>query len=46
MNVLKKGYAIIEDDNDNIITSKLKLDILNEVNINFHDGKVRCKILK
>lgn len=46
MNVLKKGYAIIEDDNDNIITSKFKLDTLNEVSINFHDGKVRCKILK
>lgn len=46
INVLKKGYAIVEDEKSNIITSKFKIDPLSEISINFHDGKVRCKILE
>ena len=46
INVLKKGYAIVEDNNRNIITSKNKLKDLNEINIKFHDGEVKCKILE
>ena len=46
INVLKKGYAIVEDEKSNIITSKFKIDSVSEININFHDGKVRCKILE
>lgn len=45
INVLKKGYAIIEDNNKNIISSKETLEDLQEINIIFKDGKVKSKII-
>ncbi|GAA0085005.1 exodeoxyribonuclease VII large subunit [Clostridium sp. MB05] len=45
INVLKKGYTIIEDNNSNVISSKEKIKDLNEFNIIFKDGKVKGKIL-
>lgn len=46
LNVLKKGYTIIEDNNNKVISSKSMLSDINEVNIVFSDGKVKSKILK
>ena len=45
LNVLKKGYTIIEDNNK-VISSKSMLSDIDEVNIVFSDGKVKSKILK
>ncbi|MBD7914490.1 exodeoxyribonuclease VII large subunit [Clostridium sp. Sa3CUN1] len=46
LNVLKKGYTIIEDNNNKVISSKSMLSDIDEVNIVFSDGKVKSKILK
>lgn len=45
INVLKKGYTIIEDNEENIISSKEKIKDLEEFNIIFKDGKVKGKIV-
>lgn len=45
INVLKKGYTIIEDNKENIISSKEKIKDLEEFNIIFKDGKVKGKIV-
>ena len=46
INVLKKGFTIVEDTNNNIISSKKQLEGIEEINIIFNDGKVKTKILK
>ncbi|MBE6053546.1 MAG: exodeoxyribonuclease VII large subunit [Clostridium sartagoforme] len=46
INVLNKGYTIIQDKDDNIISSKSALGDMDEVNIIFKDGKVKGKIIK
>lgn len=44
--LIEKGYSIIEDDQDQVITSIKKLMINQEITINLADGKVRAKIIK
>lgn len=46
MNVLKKGYTLIMDDNEKIIKSKEKINIGDNININFHDGGIVAKVIK
>ena len=46
INILNKGYTIIQDKNDNIISSKKELGNKEEINIIFNDGKVKGKIIK
>ena len=46
INVLNKGYAIVQDKNENIITSKKNLGDTEEINIMFSDGKVKGKFIK
>ena len=45
INVLKKGYTIVEDNEKNIISSKEEIKDLDEFNIIFKDGKVKGKII-
>lgn len=44
INILKKGFTIVEDTNNNIISSKKQLEGIEEINIIFNDGKVKTKI--
>ena len=46
INVLNKGFTIVQDENENIITSKKALGDIDEINIIFNDGKVKSKIIK
>lgn len=46
INILNKGYTIIQDKNENIISSKKELGNKEEINIIFNDGKVKGKIIK
>ncbi|MDV4152162.1 exodeoxyribonuclease VII large subunit [Clostridium sp. AL.422] len=46
INVLNKGFAIVQDENENIISSKKALGDIDEINIIFNDGKVKGKIIK
>ncbi|ASW42690.1 exodeoxyribonuclease VII large subunit [Clostridium isatidis] len=43
INVLNKGYTIIKDNKDNIISSKDEINNLDEINIIFRDGKINGK---
>ncbi len=40
VNIMKKGYAIIEDENKNIIRKKIELAGRKNINITFEDGNV------
>ncbi|QAA32069.1 exodeoxyribonuclease VII large subunit [Clostridium manihotivorum] len=44
INVLNKGYAIIEDNNGNVIQNIDKLKALDEVNVKMKDGSADFKI--
>lgn len=44
LNVLKKGYALVEDEKNNLITEKESLKQLNKINITFKDGKAELNI--
>lgn len=44
LNVLSKGYALIEDNNKNIISSIEKLKLSDEVKITLKDGTVNAKL--
>ncbi|MEL5899377.1 exodeoxyribonuclease VII large subunit [Clostridium sporogenes] len=44
LNVLKKGYTLVEDEKNNLITEKEALKELNKINITFKDGKARLNI--
>lgn len=46
INVLNKGFTIVQDEYGNIIPSKKALGNIDEVNIIFKDGKVKGKIIK
>lgn len=46
INVLNKGFTIVQDENENIISSKKALGDIDEINIIFNDGKVKSKIIK
>ena len=46
INVLNKGFVIVQDKDENIISSKKALGDIDEVNIIFKDGKVKGKIIK
>ena len=46
INVLNKGYAIVQDKDNNIISSRKNLGDIDEINILFNDGKVKGKIIK
>ena len=41
VNLLSRGYAIIEDDNKNIVSSINKLKSDNNITINLKDGSVK-----
>ncbi|NFH17003.1 exodeoxyribonuclease VII large subunit [Clostridium botulinum] len=44
LNVLKKGYTLIEDEGNNLITEKEALKELNKINIIFKDGRAKLSI--
>ncbi|NFP23169.1 exodeoxyribonuclease VII large subunit, partial [Clostridium botulinum] len=44
LNVLKKGYTLIEDEGNNLITEKEALKKLNKINIIFKDGRAKLSI--
>lgn len=44
LNVLKKGYTIVEDNEGKVISSKENIKENDEVQIMFKDGKVKAKI--
>ncbi|MGO5066306.1 MULTISPECIES: exodeoxyribonuclease VII large subunit [unclassified Clostridium] len=44
LNVLKKGYTLVEDESNNLITEKETLKELNKINIIFKDGKAKLNI--
>ena len=46
INVLIKGFTIVQDENENIISSKKALGDIDEINIIFNDGKVKSRIIK
>lgn len=46
LNVLKKGFAIVEDKDNNVISSKKKLQDIDEINIIFSDGKIKGRFIK
>ncbi|MGG7143647.1 exodeoxyribonuclease VII large subunit [Clostridium nigeriense] len=46
INVLKKGFAIVEDKDSNVISSKEELEKIDEINIIFSDGKIKGKFIK
>jgi len=46
INVLKKGFAIVEDKDNNVISSKEELEKIDEINIIFSDGKIKGKFIK
>ena len=46
INVLNKGFTIVQDENENIISSKKALGDIDEINIIFNDGKVKSRIIK
>ncbi|MCF7833187.1 MAG: exodeoxyribonuclease VII large subunit [Candidatus Marinimicrobia bacterium] len=43
-NVLKKGYTLIRDRNDNLLRSVEKLNSQDLVSIQFHDGTVKATV--
>jgi exodeoxyribonuclease VII large subunit len=45
-NTLKRGFAIIKDSNDNIITTTEGIKLAKNVNINMHDGSVVATTLE
>ena len=46
LNVLKKGFAIVEDKDNNVISSKKELRDIDEINIIFSDGKIKGRFIK
>ena len=46
LNVLKKGFAIVEDKDNNVISSKKELEDIDEINIIFSDGKIKGRFIK
>lgn len=46
LNVLKKGFAIVEDKDNNVISSKKELQDIDEINIIFSDGKIKGRFIK
>jgi exodeoxyribonuclease VII large subunit len=44
LKVLNKGYSIIEDENNNVISSVKVLEKTNVVNITLSDGKIKAKL--
>ncbi len=44
LNVLKKGYTLVEDESNNLITEKEELKELDKINIIFKNGKVKLNI--
>jgi exodeoxyribonuclease VII large subunit len=46
LNVLKKGFAIVEDKDNNVISSKKELEGVDEINITFSDGKIKGRFIK
>lgn len=42
---LKRGYSIVKTADDEIISSAKKLDVGDEVDIEFNDGKVHTKVI-
>ena len=44
LNVLKKGYTIVEDNEGKVISSKEDIKENDEIQIMFKDGKVKAKI--
>ena len=46
LNVLKKGFAIVEDKDNNVISSKKQLQDIDEINIIFSDGKIKGRFIK
>lgn len=44
LNVLKKGYTIVEDNEGKVISSKENIKENDEIQIMFKDGKVKAKI--
>lgn len=46
INILKKGYSLVLDENNNVINSKLDVSKNQIVNINFYDGKKSAKIIE
>ena len=45
-NLLSKGYAIIKDDNNRVITSKSEAVNKSYLNIKFIDGSIKVKEVK
>ena len=45
-NVLKRGFAMVEDENFKLVKSVKELKIDSDINIKFKDGKVKAKVKK
>jgi len=46
INVLKRGYTIIEDEKNNIIKSKKNMDFNKDIKITFKDGSIVGKFMQ
>lgn len=46
INILKKGYSLIYDENNNIINSKEDIKENDIMNINFYDGSIKAKVIE
>jgi len=44
-NILNRGYAFLEDENKNIITTTKSIEIGMKLNVNLADGTLVCKVL-
>jgi exodeoxyribonuclease VII large subunit len=45
-NTLKRGFAIVKDSNDNIISTIAGIKLAENVNINMHDGNIAATIVE
>ena len=43
-NILKRGFAIVEDDNNKLIRSIKDIRKNSDININFKDGAIKAKV--
>ncbi len=46
LNIMKRGYSLVMDDNGTVIKSANNLKINDEFNIKFTDGEIRASVIK
>lgn len=46
LKVLKRGYSFAQDENGNVVSSALNVEIGSNLRLKFSDGSVKCKVLE